>query len=110
MRKRIRTMSLAVATGVAVLVGLNAQPAQATPTWEGLSFYEGAPWVGRLALHIADPDGSCTPFPATATWLIGTHTFRDVFAYQTADCVGPVTGLGNLATVGAGQFLSFRAI
>jgi hypothetical protein len=108
---KIRTvMVIAVATSIAALLGLSAQPAQADPNWEGLSFYEGAPGVGRLVLHIPDPDGSCTPFPATATWLIGTRTFQDVFAYRTVDCVGQVTGLGNLATVEAGKFLSFRAI
>lgn len=112
MRKLIRTvMSLAVATGVAALIGLNAAPAQADPIPPaGLTFFQGTFSDGQQVLHIADPDGTCTPFPASATWLVGTHTFQDVLAYRTADCDGQVIALGNLATFGAGEFLSFRAI
>ncbi|XVV08875.1 hypothetical protein ACQP2X_28980 [Actinoplanes sp. CA-131856] len=99
-----RTVTLAAAI---VAAGLVASPAAAaTPDWNsGLTFYNGTAPVANYA----DPDGSCTAFPSTATLLVGWSNVQDVQAWTGAGCTGYAYNLGTLRSFGAGQFKSFTA-
>jgi hypothetical protein len=96
-------------TAAVTMAGLLTTPAvAATPnSTTGLTFYRGIPL--RPVLNIPHPDGSCTPFPATADVLIGWSNVEQVIAYKTGDCSGTATGLGTLTSFQAGVYTTFKA-
>ncbi|GEN07646.1 hypothetical protein SAMN05443572_101340 [Myxococcus fulvus] len=73
----------------------------------GLTFY--ARTFTQPVLNVAQPDGTCTAFPAEADSLVGWSNVQQVLAYRTADCTGQAVGLGTLRTFAAGEFASFIA-
>ncbi|MEU8821724.1 hypothetical protein [Actinoplanes sp. NPDC048796] len=109
MGKRIRTVAGLTAAGVAALVGLQVQPAQAAvdvPA-SGLSIFEGT--FARVLLYVPQPDGSCVPMPATAGSLTGERIVSQVSAFTGPNCTGLQQNLGTFRTFTPGKYQSFRA-
>ncbi|MFG1803766.1 hypothetical protein ACGFI4_26850 [Micromonospora carbonacea] len=105
MRKRI----VRIAVGLAAVAGATATmalPAHAAPA-AGLTFYQGT--FATPVLHVAEPDGACTAFPASADSLAADGGVEQVLAFRSADCAGAAVGLGTLRTFPAGEYHSFRA-
>ena len=104
-----RFVTAAVSLTGAAAITLTATPASAAaPDWNsGLTFYAGT--TATPVANVADPDGTCTPFPATATLLVGWSNVEQVLAYAGPGCTGAEVGLGTLRGFTAGQYLSYRA-
>lgn len=108
MSKRIRTVAGLTVAGIAALVGLQAQPAQAVVVPNtGLTIFEGT--FARAVLYVAEPDGSCLAMPPTADSLTGERTVEQVSAFTGPNCTGIQYNLGTLRTFTAGKYQSFRA-
>ena len=107
MRKTVirAAIGLAAATTAAVTAA-PAYAAAGTDYNSGLTFYRGTTAVA----NVADPDGSCTSFPSTATLLVGWSNVEQVTAYRGADCTGTPIGLGTLRSFTAGEYRSYRAV
>ncbi|MFI6160141.1 hypothetical protein ACVMYR_23590 [Micromonospora sp. PTRAS2] len=105
MRKRIvRTVvGLAAVAGATAATALPAHAALAA----GLTFYQGT--FATPVLHVPEPDGACTAFPASADSLAAAGGVEQVLAFRSADCAGAAVGLGTLRTFPAGEYHSFRA-
>ncbi|WDZ86604.1 hypothetical protein [Micromonospora cathayae] len=102
----IRTVTgVTAAAGVVAMMALPAHAASAIGA--GLTFYQGT--FATPVLHVAEPDGACTPFPAAADSLAAGGPVQQVLAFRTADCSGTAVGLGTLRTFSAGVYHSFRA-
>jgi hypothetical protein len=107
MRTLLRTaLGLTAAAATAALLATPAAAAPAAPE-SGLTFYQGS--FGAPLLNVADPNGSCTAFPATSGSLIGWSNVEHVLGYASGDCSGPGVGLGTLRTFAPGRFGSFTA-
>ncbi|MFF3854371.1 hypothetical protein [Micromonospora sp. NPDC002575] len=107
MRKRI----VRTAVGLAAVAGATAAmalPAHAASAGAGLTFYQGT--FATPVLHVAEPDGACTAFPASADSLAAAGGVAQVLAFRSADCTGAAVGLGTLRTFPAGEYHSFRAL
>ncbi|WP_431977491.1 hypothetical protein [Micromonospora haikouensis] len=105
MSKRI----IRTVVGLAAVAGATAAmalPAHATSA-AGLTFYQGT--FATPVLHVAEPDGTCTAFPASADSLAAAGGVEQVLAFRSADCAGAAVGLGTLRTFPAGEYHSFRA-
>jgi hypothetical protein len=109
MGKRIRTVAGLTAAGVAALIGLQAQPAQAAVDVpeSGLSIFEGT--FARILVYVAEPDGSCLTMPPTAASLTGERIVAQVSAFTGPGCTGGQQNLGTFRTFTAGKYRSFRA-
>jgi hypothetical protein len=103
------TVGLATAAAALCLTPSPAMASSATPASaeSGLTFY--ADNFTTPVANYPNPDGECTPFPASAVALVGWSNVTDVIAYRSTDCSGQATGLGTLRTFTAGEFVSFRA-
>jgi hypothetical protein len=103
-----KTLSCLAVTAIGA--ALTAGPASAAPATDwtsGLTFYQAT--TATPVANFAHPDGVCTPFPATATLLIGWSDVEQVVAYRGADCTGVAVGLGTLRGFRAGEYRSFSA-
>ncbi|MCO8275522.1 hypothetical protein M1L60_33555 [Actinoplanes sp. TRM 88003] len=109
MGKRMRTLAGLTAAGVAAVIGLQAQPAQAAievPD-SGLTIFEGT--FAEILLHVAEPDGACLAMPPTAASLTGERIVAQVSAFSGPGCTGLQQNLGTFRTFTAGKYQSFRA-
>lgn len=109
MGNRTRIVAGLATAGVAALVGLQAQPAQAAvdvPT-SGLSIFEGT--FAKILLYVPEPDGTCLAMPPTAASLTGERIVEQVSAFTGPNCTGSQQNLGTFRTFTAGKYQSFRS-
>ncbi|GID32243.1 hypothetical protein [Paractinoplanes brasiliensis] len=109
MGKRMRTVAGLTTAGLAAVIGLQAQPAQAAvevPA-SGLTIFEGT--FAAVLLHVAEPDGACLTMPPTAASLTGERIVAQVSVFTGPGCTGLQQNLGTFRTFTAGKYQSFRA-